>query len=88
MLRLARRPRSLRDDPIAQSIKHNIQQGRSELRLAGEDAGGRLSCAVQLRRAFRKRRKNLGAIRAHGDGAEHIVVGRCPCVVDRYAFRR
>lgn len=75
-----RRPRSLGNDPIAQSIKHNIQQGRSELRLAGEDAGGRLSCAVHLRRAFRKRRKNLGAIRANGDGAELFVVGRCPRV--------
>ncbi|CAM9248284.1 unnamed protein product, partial [Laminaria digitata] len=56
----SRLTRSLRDDPIAQSIKKNIEQGRSELRLAGEDAEGRLSCAVHLRRAFRKRRKNLG----------------------------
>lgn len=83
-----RRPRALGDDPIAQSIKRNIEQGRSELRLAGKDAEGRLSCAVHLRRAFRKRRKNLGAIRVNGDGAEHFVVGRCPCVVDSYAFRR
>lgn len=68
---LQRRPRSLGDDPIAQSIKRNIQQGRSELRLAGEDAEGRLSCAVHLRRAFRKRRKNLGAI-ANRDGTETL----------------
>eukprot|EP00752_Nemacystus_decipiens_P009109 g8133.t1 len=47
-------------DPIAQSIRQNVMQGRSELRLAGGDEDSRLSCAVHLRRAFRKRRKNLG----------------------------
>eukprot|EP00903_Cladosiphon_okamuranus_P021359 g19629.t1 len=48
------------DDPVAQSIRHHIMQGRSELRLAGGNEDSRLSCAVHLRRAFRKRRKNLG----------------------------
>ncbi|CBN76965.1 hypothetical protein Esi_0024_0119 [Ectocarpus siliculosus] len=52
--------RRTRDDPIAQSIRSNVMQGRSELRLAGGDADSRLSCAVHLRRAFRTRRRNLG----------------------------
>ncbi|CAN0468802.1 unnamed protein product, partial [Ectocarpus sp. 8 AP-2014] len=42
--------RRTRDDPIAQSIRRNVMQGRSELRLAGGDADSRLSCAVHLRR--------------------------------------
>lgn len=57
--------KSLQDDPIAQSIRRTMLEGRSELRLAGGDAESRLSCAVHLRRAFRQRRKTLGARRGH-----------------------
>ncbi|CAM9298850.1 unnamed protein product [Sphacelaria rigidula] len=53
-------PARLADDPIAQSIAKTVREGRSELRLAGGDEESRLACAVHLRNAFRKRRKNLG----------------------------